>query len=75
MPATKRHNKGWWVSFPNKGIVDVVSHETGKVVCSLSVSDYESLEDAKTMAEIIACLPKLLSPKLLMRLAKLMPKD
>mgnify|MGYP000132527891 CR=1 FL=1 len=64
----------WWVSAPKNGIIEVVG-EDSRVICTLDVEDYDNIDQANTMAEIIASLPKLLTPSVLINLIGLMKGD
>lgn len=74
MKRAKPKKEGWWVSRVSDGVIEVVSYKTGKTICSLSVEDYDSVKDAETMAEVIALLPKVVTPGLINKMTKLMPK-
>lgn len=54
----------WWCSVPNSGQIEITSTKTGKVICSLDVSDYSNEEEAVKMAVVIAALPEILTPKM-----------
>jgi hypothetical protein len=64
--------ESWWTSNSKSGFIEIVSHSTGRVICTIDISDYETEEEAKSIAEIIASLPKLLTPALVIRLAPLL---
>jgi hypothetical protein len=51
----------WIVSRPYDfdNLIDVVNKSTGQVICTLDVSDYKSLAEAKRTAKKIASLPAL----------------
>jgi hypothetical protein len=75
MKRAKPQKEGWWVSRVSDGVIEVVSCKTGKTICSLSVEDYDSVKDAQTMAEVIALLPRLVTPGLIGKMGKLFPGD
>jgi hypothetical protein len=60
----------WWVATPDSEKIEVISETTGKVICSIEISDYQTLKEAQRMAQIIASLPELLTPTMLARLMK-----
>jgi hypothetical protein len=75
MSSKRKKKTGWWVSKPRNGIIEVVRAKSGKVVCTLDVSDFKDEKRALLTANLIATLPKLVTPQLLIKLAILLPDD
>jgi hypothetical protein len=74
MAGKEQYSENWWASNIESGFIEIVSQNTGRVICTIDISDYETEEQAKSIAEIIAALPKLLTPSLVIHLIPLLNK-
>jgi hypothetical protein len=53
----------WNAAKPSAGFIEIHSQITGKAICMIEISDFNSLAHAQQIAQAIASLPELMNSK------------